>query len=208
MNAHTKSAILGDEFDEILIDSIHTTLASLKASSDGAEWGLAGSQEIETSKFIIDGVEIEIESETYIGITIRGDVSTVDRIAELVSIEYERRTTGEPQSNFEPILSNETYGVKLSNFETTKQTIEKLLNINLNIASDTYAPPSGALKNISTETFALYRTPPTDPNDPTGYDSINYPHLLYIASTSRPITIEQLLKKDSRFTLLKSIRKS
>lgn len=107
MNAQTKSAILGDEFDEILIDSIHTTLASMKASSDGAEWGLAGSQEIDTSKFIIDGVEIEIEieSKTYIGITIRGDVSTVDRIAELVSIEYERRTTGEPQSNFGPILS-------------------------------------------------------------------------------------------------------
>lgn len=170
MNAQTKSTILGDEFDEILIDSIHTTLSTLKASSDGAEWSLAGSQEIETSKFIIDGVEIEIESETYIGITIRGDVSTVDRIAELVSIEYERRTTGEPQSNFEPILSNETYGVNLSDFETTKQTIEKLLNINLNIASDTYAPPNSALKNISTEKFALYRPPlptPTTPRDTT-----------------------------------------
>lgn len=78
MKAQIKSKILGDEFDEILIDPIHTAFVSWKLSSGGAEWGLAGSQEIVTSKFIIDGVEIEIESEAYIEITIRGDVSTVD----------------------------------------------------------------------------------------------------------------------------------
>lgn len=111
MSTLTKSTMLGDEFDETLIESIRTVLSFLGAIGDTQEWAVAGSQEIETRTLIIDGARIEIESETFIGITISGKSSAIDRVSELVSVEYNLRVTQKLSNGLSPVYSNEVCGI-------------------------------------------------------------------------------------------------
>jgi hypothetical protein len=49
------------------------------------KWGVAGSQEVELTKLELRGKIIDMESETYIGLSITGDEHDVDEIAKRVA---------------------------------------------------------------------------------------------------------------------------
>ena len=84
-----KRTILGDEYDEKLRASLDRVLKKLGARKRNSDWGVAGSQEILISKFIVDGKEITIESETFMGLTVEGDPELVDKVVLATKSEME-----------------------------------------------------------------------------------------------------------------------
>jgi len=79
-----KKVTLGPEYDQATREALRRVLSSLKATSAGTSWGVAGSQEVETSDVFVGSSQLTIESETYIGLTITGDAELVDTVAGLV----------------------------------------------------------------------------------------------------------------------------
>lgn len=81
----TKTKILGPEFDQRLRRILVEVLRDIGAKVLDADWSVVGSQELETVKFELQGRTIEVEAETYIGLSLTGDESDVDEIAHRVS---------------------------------------------------------------------------------------------------------------------------
>lgn len=77
--------MLGDEYDEALREALSETLREFTAQAVDHWHGVAGSQEIERLTVEIDGASIEVESETYVGLSIAGDEQIVQRIATRAS---------------------------------------------------------------------------------------------------------------------------
>lgn len=80
-----KKLILGDEYDEALRHALMDALAGLGASIEAHQWGLGGSQIIQTTKVLLGKDLLVVECETYVGLSLFGEARVVDRVAALVS---------------------------------------------------------------------------------------------------------------------------
>lgn len=80
----TKTVILGPEHDDTLRSVLVDALRELGATQQDHSWGLAGSQELEKLDILLEGETITIEAETFIGLSISGEPSLVDKIEALV----------------------------------------------------------------------------------------------------------------------------
>lgn len=80
-----KKLVLGDEYDDALRQALMNCLAALGADIAARQWGLGGSQIIETTKVALGKDLLVVEAETYVGLSISGEARVVDRVAALVS---------------------------------------------------------------------------------------------------------------------------
>jgi hypothetical protein len=80
-----KTIILGDEFDEKLKYRLIDKLKSMGANPLSSDWGIAGSQELDSLSVQIGGDVVNIESETFVGLSISGRDALVDEIARMVT---------------------------------------------------------------------------------------------------------------------------
>ncbi len=92
MNTHETTITLGDEHDDQLRRVIEDVLCEFGAKEGGRARGLGGSQDIEILELEIDGQRLVVETETYIGLSIRGASELVRRI------ESEVKTRMAPKS--------------------------------------------------------------------------------------------------------------
>jgi len=77
-----RTVILGPEYDQHLRATVMEIMRQLGASVEARNWSVAGSQEIETVQARLDGKEITIEAEAYIGLSITGDEKIISEISE------------------------------------------------------------------------------------------------------------------------------
>jgi hypothetical protein len=73
---------LGAEYDADLRESLLMALKKLGARRKGHLWGMGGSQELESAEFFIGAATVLVETETYVGLTISGPESIVEKIRE------------------------------------------------------------------------------------------------------------------------------
>lgn len=78
----SKTIILGDEYDDDLRDSLVNVLKGLGAIPVDSDWAAAGSQELETFKFELNGQTLCVEAETYIGLSLSGDEIQLNEIVK------------------------------------------------------------------------------------------------------------------------------
>jgi hypothetical protein len=81
----TKTIVLGNELNQHLRSVLTAVMRDLGAKTLDVDWSVVGSQELETAKLEFRGKIVDVESETYIGLSITGDENDVDEIAHLVS---------------------------------------------------------------------------------------------------------------------------
>jgi hypothetical protein len=84
-NGKQRTVTLGPEYDDTVREALRDVLLELGASKVDVSWGVGGSQELETAVVKIDGRELIVEAETYIGLTIAGDDDLVTSVADRVS---------------------------------------------------------------------------------------------------------------------------
>jgi hypothetical protein len=75
---------LGNEYDLELRNALAEVMKSLGAVTKSHQWGVAGSQECESWTFEFQGTDIQVESETYIGLSIEGEKDIVDRLSKAI----------------------------------------------------------------------------------------------------------------------------
>ena len=80
-----KKLVLGDEYDDALRQALMACLAALGADIAARQWGLGGSQIIETTNVSLGKDLLVVEAETYVGLSIAGEARVVDRVAAMVS---------------------------------------------------------------------------------------------------------------------------
>lgn len=68
---------LGTEYDDALRDEVCTVLEEMSARRVDSTWGLGGSQCIESWTFALGDTEVVFEAETYMGLSISGEETTV-----------------------------------------------------------------------------------------------------------------------------------
>ena len=73
--------ILGAEHDATLHQALLKALSEAGATVGETQWGVGGSQELVGFSAMLDGFQLQIESETYIGLSLAGDQSTVEKVA-------------------------------------------------------------------------------------------------------------------------------
>jgi len=83
-----KTVILGSEYDDLLRTILHNVIKRMKGKSITCNWGIGGSQEIDTEFIQIGTEQISIKSETYIGLSINGPIKLIDQISDMVNSEY------------------------------------------------------------------------------------------------------------------------
>lgn len=76
----TKTVVLGDEYDEALRTRVFAVLRRLGAEIAGGDWALGGSQEVESVRVRLDGADLTVEAETYVGLSLTGPADAVDRV--------------------------------------------------------------------------------------------------------------------------------
>jgi hypothetical protein len=81
---NSKTIVLGDEYDDALRAALGIVLRRNGVIENEKFWGVGGSQEVEILKIKFGNDVITIESETYVGLSITGPISVVDRISEQV----------------------------------------------------------------------------------------------------------------------------
>ena len=75
------TVVLGDEFDDSLRHMIFNVLSEMGALFvDYGGRAVAGSQEVEALRVLIDGQELNVEAETYAGLSISGPAELVLRV--------------------------------------------------------------------------------------------------------------------------------
>lgn len=79
-----RTVVLGDEYDDKLRAVLREILVYLGATGVSSDWGVAGSQEVERIEVRIGGKPLIIEAETYIGLTVTGDLELTDRVEAMV----------------------------------------------------------------------------------------------------------------------------
>lgn len=78
--------VLGDEFDEALRTKLRSVLQRLGATPQGsAGQFVAGSQSIEQLEVLVDGRQLRIEAETYVGLSVTGPRDLAERVQRLVT---------------------------------------------------------------------------------------------------------------------------
>lgn len=75
---------LGDEYDPNVREAVVDVLKELGASQVDRSWGVGGSQELEVLKVSLGGATLVVEAETYMGLSIRGEKATCEKVAALV----------------------------------------------------------------------------------------------------------------------------
>lgn len=80
-----KKLVLGSEYDDALRQALTACLASLGADLEARQWGLGGSQIIETTKVLLGKDQLVVEAETYVGLSISGEARVVERVAALLA---------------------------------------------------------------------------------------------------------------------------
>jgi hypothetical protein len=75
-----KKIILGEEYDEVLIERLKSFLVNDGAIFKDKKEALAGSQDYVSYELEYQGDIIRIEIETYIGVSITGKESIVDHV--------------------------------------------------------------------------------------------------------------------------------
>jgi len=83
-----KTVTLGPEYDDLLRTILNNVIKQMKGKSISCNWGIGGSQEIDTECIQIGAEQISIESETYIGLSIHGPAKLIDQIRDMVNSEY------------------------------------------------------------------------------------------------------------------------
>lgn len=78
--------MLGDEYDDRLRKALSDTLREFSAKAVDHWHGVGGSQEVERFEVEVEGENIEVESETYVGLSIAGNERVVNRIAARVHL--------------------------------------------------------------------------------------------------------------------------
>jgi hypothetical protein len=73
------------KFDDHLRSVLVEVMREMGAKTLDADWSLLGSQELATARLEIQGKIVDVESETYMGLSITGDEADVDEIARRVS---------------------------------------------------------------------------------------------------------------------------
>lgn len=84
VGSHEKTVIIGKEYDDRLRGALRRVLIHLRATGLSHDWGIGGSQELETTEVLVGPDRIVIEAETFVGLSIRGPDDVVDRIRALV----------------------------------------------------------------------------------------------------------------------------
>ena len=79
-----KRVVLGDEYDEVLWECLLDALRQLEAKKGSESHSLGGSQEMDSFDVLISGRKLRIESETYVGLSVRGPYDLVDKIVQMV----------------------------------------------------------------------------------------------------------------------------
>ena len=74
------SVTFGPEHDEEVWRRAKAALKAVGATRRSSDWGVAGSQEIDTLVVDLDGRELTLEAETYVGVTLTGDEEQVRRV--------------------------------------------------------------------------------------------------------------------------------
>jgi hypothetical protein len=80
-----KTIIFGKEYDDSLREKLLNAVKRMGGKLLSHDWGVGGSQELDVAQFEIGSELIVIESETYIGLSIRGSSQLVDQISEIVN---------------------------------------------------------------------------------------------------------------------------
>lgn len=80
-----KTLVLGKEYDGALRRALMDCLAGMGAEVTARQWGLGGSQTLETTKVYVGKDLVVVQSETYVGLSITGSPRLVDRIATTLS---------------------------------------------------------------------------------------------------------------------------
>lgn len=80
-----KKVVLGSEYDDALRQALAECLAELGADVAARQWGLGGSQILETTKVKLGRDTLVVEAETYVGLSISGESRLVDRVASLMA---------------------------------------------------------------------------------------------------------------------------
>jgi hypothetical protein len=76
--------VLGDEYDDKLRKALLGTLREFGALPADHWHGVGGSQEIERFEMEIEGENIEVEAETYVGLSVAGNEKVVNHIVTRV----------------------------------------------------------------------------------------------------------------------------
>ena len=78
------TVILGPEHDPVLGQTLLNVLLEAGAEMEAVKWAVGGSQEIILRRVKLNGQRLTVRAETYIGLSLTGDRSTVEMIAECV----------------------------------------------------------------------------------------------------------------------------
>lgn len=87
----TRTVILGPEYDSALRSALADVLRQMGAQLEHRKWGVGGSQELETLKVVLRGRQLEVEAETYIGLSLTGDEELVNEIEQMVRAQLARK---------------------------------------------------------------------------------------------------------------------
>lgn len=80
-----KKLVVGKEYDDALRRALMDCLSDMGAEIAARQWGLGGSQTLETTKVYIGKDLVVVQSETYVGLSITGEARLVERIAATLS---------------------------------------------------------------------------------------------------------------------------
>ena len=87
MSSKEHKVILGDEYDEDLKDALRSAIKKLGGVVAGKDWSIGGSQELLEVVVKFGDSSVVIESETYEGLSIRGEKSIVEKLSEMVKTQ-------------------------------------------------------------------------------------------------------------------------
>lgn len=85
LRAMIVTRVLGPEIDPELRAALLGALRGMGAEEVARNWGVAGSQEIETVEFMLDGRPLTVEAETFVGLSVTGEAGAVEEIVARIA---------------------------------------------------------------------------------------------------------------------------
>jgi hypothetical protein len=85
-NSSQKTVLLGAEHDDAMRSALRDVLVRLGGKVLSGDWGVGGSQELETLQIQVGGDTVVVEAETFVGLSVRGPEDLVERIQELLGV--------------------------------------------------------------------------------------------------------------------------